>query len=129
MSTALAVLEEFAAAWKALDGERIGATLELSAVVIGTDPGEYTIGRDSYVAGWRRGGYPTAAASFDWEAEPIVVVEGAAAWSHGVIGFDLVVGDGTRVSGRMWISAALRRTDEWRIAQLHASYAEPPRVR
>lgn len=124
----LAILESFTVSWKSLDGAAVAECLENSALttVIGTDPGEYIVGRDAYRSGWERGAYPTSVAAFDWAEEPVVVVEGTVAWAHGVVSYDMVVPDQSRVTGRMWISTTLRRKATWRIVHLHASYADQP---
>ncbi len=122
----LAVLKAFTASWKTLDGDAVAACFEdsLGTTVIGTDPGEYTVGRESYWVGWRNGVYPLSVAAFDWAEEPVIVIEGTAAWAHGVVVYDMVMRDTSRATGRMWISAALRRRASWRITHLHASYAD-----
>ncbi len=125
-----AVLARFAAAWKRLDGSAIAECFQADgrATVIGTDPGEYTVGMDAYRAGWAAGGYPVAARSFDWEEPPVIRIAGPGAWAHGVIVYDLTLASGDVSQGRMWITTALERSaldsgGSWQLAHLHASYA------
>ena len=123
-------LSGFADAWKQLSGSAIADCFgeDPQVTVIGTDPGEYTIGMDAYRAGWAAGTYPVAATSFDWEDPPNIRVDGRVAWSHGIVAYDLTLESGEVSRGRMWISTVLRRTNEtdqnpWKIQHLHASYA------
>lgn len=126
----VAVLHDFTAAWKRLDGDGIARCFgdEAHVTVIGTDPGEYTVGMPAYRAGWAAGGYPSAATEFDWESRPAVHIRGDAAWSHGLVAYDLTLQSGEVSRGRMWITTVLYRASReteggWKLMHLHASHA------
>lgn len=127
----VAALHRFANAWKALDPVAVIDCFEDSATttVIGTDPGEYHRGRDSYAAIWPDRPSHLVVHAFDWVEAPHVEVDGDIAWAHGLVNLDVTSDATRRTTATLWVTAVLRRRSvdaPWAIAHLHSSYSGAP---